>query len=93
MDGTENEDKVELTAGLANRRWLIIKCMGDDVNGQSFIWVGGDDVESVSNVTECIGMTAWPRYELVLTATADLPIFAVKKFGGSDVDVRIMEIG
>ncbi len=64
-----------------------------DVDGQSFIWVGGEDVESVSNITECVGMTAWPRYELVLPATSELPIFAVKKFGGSSVEARILEVG
>lgn len=94
VDGTENEDKVELTAGLENRRWLIIKFEGPIDVVTRFIFVGGDDIELGNNPPGTAkGLPVWARFEVVLPATRDVPIYALMSATGDGIPVRVMEIG
>lgn len=94
VDGTENEDKVELTAGLASRRWLIIKFEGPIDVTTRFIFVGGENIQlGNSPPNTSIGMPVWPRFELILPVIQGLDIYAILSASGSAIPVRVLEIG
>ncbi|MEW5884556.1 MAG: hypothetical protein AB1725_10085 [Armatimonadota bacterium] len=94
VDGTENEDKVELTAGLANRRWLIIKFEGPIDVTTRFIFVGGENIELGNGPpVTAKGLPVWARFEVVLPATPGVPIYALMSAAGDGIPVRVMEIG
>jgi hypothetical protein len=81
--------EMELTAGLANRRWLIIKPLRSTTTAP-FKWIGiGPAGFAVAD-----GTPVWEQYELVLAVGPDVAVYA--KRGHSDfdtVDVRVLEIG
>lgn len=94
VDGTENEDKVELTAGLANRRWLIVKFEGPIDVTTRFIFIGGEDIELGNGPpVTAKGLPVWARFEVVLPATPGVPIYALMSATGDGIPVRVMEIG
>jgi hypothetical protein len=80
--------QVELTAGLANRRTLIIKPVRVGGSLKRFIMIGP------SGFTTADGTPVWEEYELALQIDPNIEVFA-KKGDSQDgnVDVRILEVG
>jgi hypothetical protein len=80
--------EVELTAGLAHRRKLLIKPVRTGETARRFIVIGptGFDAD--------LGTPVWEEYELILDIGPDNKVYA--KRGLADfgtVDVRILELG
>lgn len=84
--------KKELTAGLANRRKLYIKLIGDDVAGQRFLYVGPDDISVGDDPHDSKGMPVWARYELIVDVGPGNTVYALKSGGEPALDTRVLEI-
>jgi hypothetical protein len=82
-----------LTAGLANRRKLYIKLIGDDVNGQRFIYVAEFPSLGPGPPHTSEGYPVWARYEAVLEVGAQNELYAIMSATGDALDVRVLEIG
>ncbi len=80
--------EVELTAGLANRRKLLIKPVRTGNADRRFILIGPTAFDTD------LGTPVWEEYELILDIGPDNKVYA--KRGHADfgtVDVRILELG
>lgn len=80
--------EVELTAGLANRRRLLIKPVRTGETARRFILIGPSGFDTD------MGTPVWEEYELILDIGPDNAVYAVR--GRSDfgsVDVRVLELG
>lgn len=80
--------EVELTAGLANRRKLLIKPVRTGETDRRFIVIGPSGFDTD------LGTPVWEEYELILDIGPDNAVYA--KRGDADfgtVDVRILELG
>ena len=94
VNKTDTSNRVLLTAGVANRRKMYIKVMGDDVADQRYIYVAGSNVKG-GGITGSIGIPIWARYELVLDVGPSDALYALvnKSVSGDPLDVRVLEIG
>lgn len=80
--------EVELTAGLANRRKLIIKPVRTGETARRFILIGPTGFDPA------LGTPVWEEYELILDIGPDNKVYAVRGIADfGTVDVRVLELG
>ena len=79
--------EVELTAGLANRRYLWIKPVA--TGNERFIYIG----ESGFSADTTQATIVFEKFEMGLPISSVIQVFAVKDDLAGDIDVRVLEVG